>query len=167
MVLHHLHRRSRAVFLRARNILEVPTQSRLAVVLLTAQYFAAVLMFRLKTFVCYWFSQQGNEPGSVADLKIADTLYHYMVGGHKKPQVRAWDDCPLPSPPPPFPSRPQAQLVRLEGEQTLFSRRLGSGPARDRVWGQGLRTTVLWGEGWGLGMWFRVLALVYCRPWTC
>ena len=31
--------------------------------------------------------QHGNEAASVADLKIADQLYHYMVGGQTKPQV--------------------------------------------------------------------------------
>ena len=33
------------------------------------------------------FFQHGNEAASVADLKIADQLYHYMVGGQTKPQV--------------------------------------------------------------------------------
>ena len=31
--------------------------------------------------------QHGNEAASVVDLKIADQLYHYMVGGQTKPQV--------------------------------------------------------------------------------
>ncbi|XP_044177050.1 anaphase-promoting complex subunit 1-like isoform X2 [Acropora millepora] len=31
--------------------------------------------------------EHGNEAASVADLKIADQLYHYMVGGQTKPQT--------------------------------------------------------------------------------
>ncbi|KAL9954101.1 hypothetical protein ACROYT_G041596 [Oculina patagonica] len=31
--------------------------------------------------------EHGNEAASVADLKIADQLYHYMVGGQSKPQT--------------------------------------------------------------------------------
>lgn len=34
-----------------------------------------------------FFLKHGNEAASVADLKIADQLYHYMVGGQTKPQV--------------------------------------------------------------------------------
>ena len=34
------------------------------------------------------FFQHGNEASSVADLKIADQLYHYMVGGQTKSQVK-------------------------------------------------------------------------------
>ena len=34
-----------------------------------------------------WYFQHGSEAASVADLKIADQLYHYMVGGQTKPQV--------------------------------------------------------------------------------
>ena len=33
------------------------------------------------------YFQHGSEAASVADLKIADQLYHYMVGGQTKPQV--------------------------------------------------------------------------------
>ncbi len=36
---------------------------------------------------CFIYFQHGNEAASVADLKIADQLYHYMVGGQSKPQV--------------------------------------------------------------------------------
>lgn len=36
----------------------------------------------------YKYFQHGSEAASVADLKIADQLYHYMVGGQTKPQVR-------------------------------------------------------------------------------
>ena len=35
----------------------------------------------------YMCLQHGNEAASVVDLKIADQLYHYMVGGQTKPQV--------------------------------------------------------------------------------
>ena len=38
-------------------------------------------------FIYLFFLKHGNEAASVADLKIADQLYHYMVGGQTKPQV--------------------------------------------------------------------------------
>ena len=46
------------------------------------------LFFCLFIYLKYlFFLKHGNEAASVADLKIADQLYHYMVGGQTKPQV--------------------------------------------------------------------------------
>ena len=41
----------------------------------------------IHSFIYLFFLKHGNEAASVADLKIADQLYHYMVGGQTKPQV--------------------------------------------------------------------------------
>ncbi len=37
-----------------------------------------------KMFVSF---QKGKDMSGVADLPMADQLYHYMVGGHKRPLV--------------------------------------------------------------------------------
>lgn len=50
----------------------------------TVHFFSAYLFIY---FMYLFFLKYGNEAASVADLKIADQLYHYMVGGQAKPQV--------------------------------------------------------------------------------
>ena len=49
-----------------------------------SSFFSAYLFIY---FMYLFFLKYGNEAASVADLKIADQLYHYMVGGQTKPQV--------------------------------------------------------------------------------
>ena len=54
----------------------------------TVHFFSAYLFIYLFIYFMYlFFLKYGNEAASVADLKIADQLYHYMVGGQTKPQV--------------------------------------------------------------------------------
>ena len=52
-----------------------------------SSFFSAYLFIYLFIFMYFFFLKYGNEAASVADLKIADQLYHYMVGGQTKPQV--------------------------------------------------------------------------------
>ena len=51
----------------------------------TVHFFLLIYLFIY--FMYLFFRKYGNEAASVADLKIADQLYHYMVGGQTKPQV--------------------------------------------------------------------------------
>ena len=54
----------------------------------TVHFFLLIYLFiYLFIFMYFFFLKYGNEVASVADLKIADQLYHYMVGGQTKPQV--------------------------------------------------------------------------------
>ena len=50
-------------------------------------FFAYLFIYLCIYFMYLFFLKYGNEAASVADLKIADQLYHYMVGGQTKPQV--------------------------------------------------------------------------------
>ena len=39
-------------------------------------------------FILFFLLQKGSEVLGLSDLSMADQLYHYMVGGHKRPLVR-------------------------------------------------------------------------------
>ena len=53
----------------------------------TVHFFFCLFIYLFIYFMYLFFLKYGNEAASVADLKIADQLYHYMVGGQTKPQV--------------------------------------------------------------------------------
>ena len=52
-----------------------------------SSFFFCLFIYLFIYFMYLFFLKYGNEAASVADLKIADQLYHYMVGGQAKPQV--------------------------------------------------------------------------------